>query len=1140
MHNAEATSDDLINFNVKSPSPVPNSSRHGTVFCISDNLLDTELIELEQKLQSSSNLPIASHSRKPSVDIEDILISIDDSYEPSAPPEEDDESFSEEVALSKTSSDGDSDSIVSHGKSPLGEDIEAIRILDTLDDILNAHIHEASENNISANGCDCIDGVTQQSIEECLSELDNYLRELDSSYDSDNEVLEEGGDSVHCADDIVSNNSSNAFRSDSRASLRSKLRRIEENYAKYVSTGWTNKGYLIGDEKVTPLKSRSLSACCKRNETWIRARSHLSTALATLPNRRKRRPGLLGSDLIERSNVSCSDRELETKASNVQSERLAHASGDRCTGTVVVETQTRAPNRRSSYTDADGVEVVAMEDEHVPKSGSSDRQVVSWLRSSMRHLRHLRLPSAGSSDAVRTNREGTISEAPTVEQTTLPATAPPTSGRPFSAPSRLSRSVVSGVQDERVRSQSQTSRTSAVSLEPGGRGGRSSSASSTSRRQRSLSSSETSLASSVDTVGTSPSAHGHQISQPTVADTRRPCERPRANDMPEAASPLGQWPHSLSSTLACLSCTLGLFNISRFAMLTVHFGCNFVFQFIILSVLFGLPLYTLQMCLGQQLGAGVIDMWRISPLFQGVGVSLFLSQALIGVYSIIGISWMFVFFRDSFIARMDRYKWAEPFSYYRSGHYAVFNSTQKLHETVPDYFNGVVLQRHHLSSGTEYGTIKFQLAFNLAVVWMIVFVSLSKGLRSYGKVIYVFTLVPVFGMFILCSKILGLMPPNFIHNIFPETSWEEFFTNSRSWLAAAQETFLTWGLLGAAVMQITSHNKEKHLLQRDSSLVAVITFIILLLVAFLANTCVQILKAGGYYYVPSSFERMNSYIFLRPQTEPLPTSLGNTPIRYMVHNSFILGEKVVRPFMDPTVESGYQVLRLATELIPATFAVLGSEKISSFWAVLFYFILILFGIAQQLAIWHSVITGIMAIKASVLKSWETTITFFSCSFGFLLGLPMATELGIYVVYVLDYTIGGIWWLLTIIFLQIVAVFMVRGRPYSGDNIVTALFNSTGQSLFTSWIPPLLSFIWNVVLPVGLVVLCISTFKNGHFKEMFIWHHAPVAEYWPLIVRQIGSMLQLLPVLCVPVVAVIQSYRYLNNGPSDILEVSTSP
>lgn len=48
-------------------------------------------------------------------------------------------------------------------------------------------------------------------------------------------------------------------------------------------------------------------------------------------------------------------------------------------------------------------------------------------------------------------------------------------------------------------------------------------------------------------------------------------------------------------------------------------------------------------------------------------------------------------------------------------------------------------------------------------------------------------------------------------------------------------------------------------------------------------------------------------------------------------------------------------------------------------------------ICLQLCIWHCVITGIMAISAASLKSWETTITFFSCVCGFILGLPMTTE-----------------------------------------------------------------------------------------------------------------------------------------------------
>lgn len=46
-------------------------------------------------------------------------------------------------------------------------------------------------------------------------------------------------------------------------------------------------------------------------------------------------------------------------------------------------------------------------------------------------------------------------------------------------------------------------------------------------------------------------------------------------------------------------------------------------------------------------------------------------------------------------------------------------------------------------------------------------------------------------------------------------------------------------------------------------------------------------------------------------------------------------------------ESGYQAMRLATELFPATFAMIGAKNISPFWSVLFYFVLIMFGIGQQ-------------------------------------------------------------------------------------------------------------------------------------------------------------------------------------------------
>lgn len=52
---------------------------------------------------------------------------------------------------------------------------------------------------------------------------------------------------------------------------------------------------------------------------------------------------------------------------------------------------------------------------------------------------------------------------------------------------------------------------------------------------------------------------------------------------------------------------------------------------------------------------------------QGIGIALLLAQAFIGTYSVIGISWMFTYFRDSFITKQDIYRWAEPTDEYKEG-----------------------------------------------------------------------------------------------------------------------------------------------------------------------------------------------------------------------------------------------------------------------------------------------------------------------------------------------------------------------------------------------------------------------------------------------------------------------------------------
>ncbi|XP_050427920.1 sodium-dependent transporter bedraggled isoform X2 [Adelges cooleyi] len=608
----------------------------------------------------------------------------------------------------------------------------------------------------------------------------------------------------------------------------------------------------------------------------------------------------------------------------------------------------------------------------------------------------------------------------------------------------------------------------------------------------------------------------------------------------ESQSPLGQWSNKYSSVLATLGCTLGAFNISRFAILTVQFGANFILQFLVLSLLVGVPLFTFHSSLGQLLGAGVMDMWRISPIFKGIGIALLLAQALIGTYSIIGVSWMFAYFRDSFITKQDIYRWAEPIDEYREDGVPwtySSNVSYNIEETVPAYFNGIALQRKYVEKlEMNDNSLKLPVVVNLTIVWAIVFICLSKGLKSYSKVVCMFSLVPVFGMFMLCTKMLGMAPIiGFQHqDIFPETDWSEFFLNTKSWVAAFTETFLTWGILGACTMQITSHNRPKHLLHRDASLVVILTIAVLVLAAFLANTCVQLLEAHGYVYLPSSFERVSSYTFMFKQNSPQARK-HLTPVRWMQHSSLFMGERTMKTNV-PGVpqESGYQAMRLATELFPATFALIGAKNISPFWSVLFYFSLIMFGIGQQIAIWHCVVSGVISLHPFKLRKWRTTITFLSCAAAFSVGLFMATELGIFIVYLMDFCVGCGWWMMILYLLEIGALFMVRGRPYSGETVVATLFSQANHHLQV-WLAPMLSFDWNIVVPVALILLSTSVFKNGGYRWLYNWKTTSQASYWSASSREFGCLLQILPLLIVPFAGIVQSCRYLATGPPDLFD-----
>ncbi|XP_039953451.1 uncharacterized protein LOC120770232 [Bactrocera tryoni] len=629
------------------------------------------------------------------------------------------------------------------------------------------------------------------------------------------------------------------------------------------------------------------------------------------------------------------------------------------------------------------------------------------------------------------------------------------------------------------------------------------------------------IVSSTDSASTTPSTNGgHNAAMTLVTNGRYEQTDAEHNNTTHASAQDSdkEWPHMCSRAFALLCCTVGLFNMSRFAVLTVEYGGNFVLQFFLLSVLFGIPLFLLHMCLGSRIKAGPVSMWKISPICRGIGIALVLVQCFIAIYSTVAIGWVLIYLRDTFPHKgQDGYMWQEMINPYRRG----TNGSANITESITDYFNIVVLQRLHLLKPADGGNVRFRvsnrLAFNLTLIWVFVFLVLCKGLKSFGNAVFPLILVPIVALACVICKLLYIVDPVKLQNALSSTDFSDFFENSKMWVAAAQEVFLTWGLLGSSVISITSRghppSRSEISLRRDCIFAITLTFFSLTMAAMMGQLCVLILNQHSYIYVPGSFESLESSKSVFATESITNLNIISIPAKWMPHYSSFIGESYRRQLT--LQESGYQALRFVSEILPATF-IAARVNLSWIWAAVIFGSFTLLGISQLCAMWKPIASALGNSISAVLLSCVTAM---------LLGVPFTTEIGISILYYMDLVLGGSWFVAILWTAQIFGVFLIRGRPYNGDDLVNKL-------KFTNSLSAFVALAWNVLLPIGLITLSVVSYKSSFSNQFYYWRGKSYFTYWA---RKVAASLQIGFLLLIPVTAIIQIYRYLTNGPPDILD-----
>ncbi|XP_042372475.1 sodium- and chloride-dependent GABA transporter 2-like, partial [Plectropomus leopardus] len=286
--------------------------------------------------------------------------------------------------------------------------------------------------------------------------------------------------------------------------------------------------------------------------------------------------------------------------------------------------------------------------------------------------------------------------------------------------------------------------------------------------------------------------------------------------------PRGQWANKAEFLLALAGQTVGLGNVFRFPYLCYKNGGGaFLIPYLLFLVLCGIPLFLLEISLGQYTSLGGIGAWRtICPLFGGIGYATQVVILHCCVYYIIILAWAVFYLFYSFRAELP---WSHCNNTWNTDACVPFNHLNQTdtgsrlpeNATTPviEFWEREVLRLS--SSLDEVGPISWKLALCLAFVWIMCYFCVWKGVKSTGKVVYLTAIFPYVMLLVLLIRgatlpgatqgIIYYLKPNHTRLADPQV-----------WMDAGTQIFFSYGICWGTLAALGSYNKFDNDCYKDS------------------------------------------------------------------------------------------------------------------------------------------------------------------------------------------------------------------------------------------------------------------------------------------------------------------------------------